>query len=52
MQITHIKQTFSTVITCSRMEMFKNDLGKEKDIEANLFPLTSFQVRFALIGEI
>lgn len=53
MQIAHIKQTFSTVITFSRMEMFKNDLWVKKRIYSQIyFLLHHFQVHFAIIMKI
>lgn len=53
MQIAHIKQTFSTVITFSRMEMFKNDLWVKERIYSQIyFLLHYFQVHFAIMMKI
>lgn len=53
MQIAHIKRTFATAITFSRMEMFKNDLWVKKKIYSQTdFLLHNFQVHFATVMKI
>lgn len=48
-----ILQTFSTVITFSRMEMFQNDLWVKERIYSQLyFLLHYFQVHFAIVMKI
>lgn len=53
MQIAHIKETFSTVITFRGMEMFKNDLWVKKRIYSQIYFLSHyFQVHIPIIMKI